>query len=62
MALRKHHHVDVIERSKDVQLEPRIRKNNPHYIDGKPCVHVGMTGLAPDCYALSSLLQIFQTG
>ena len=29
-------------------LEPRFRKNNPNYIDGKPCVYVGMTGLDPD--------------
>ena len=48
MARRKHHHVYVIELSKDVLLEPRFRKNNPHYIDGKPCVYVGMTGLDPD--------------
>jgi hypothetical protein len=29
MARRKHHHVYVIELSKDVLLEPRFRKNNP---------------------------------
>jgi predicted GIY-YIG superfamily endonuclease len=45
---RKHHHVYVIELSKDVLLEPRFRKNNPHYIAGKPCVYVGLTGLDPD--------------
>lgn len=44
----KHHHVYVIELSKDVLLEPRFRKNNPKYIDGNPCVYVGMTGLDPD--------------
>jgi len=43
-----HHHVYVIELSKDVLLEPRFRKNNPGYIEGKPCVYVGMTGLDPD--------------
>ncbi len=43
-----HHHVYVVELSKDVLLEPRFRKNNPGYIDGKPCVYVGMTGLDPD--------------
>ena len=48
MARRKHHHVYVIELSKDVLLKPRFRKNNPHYIDGQPCVYVGMTGLDPD--------------
>ena len=45
---RHHHHVYVVELSKDVLLEPRFRKNNPRYIEGKPCVYVGMTGLDPD--------------
>lgn len=48
MARRKHHYVYVIELHKDVLLEPRFRKNNPGYVDGKPCVYVGMTGLDPD--------------
>jgi hypothetical protein len=43
-----HHHVYVIELSKDVLFEHRFRRNNPNYIDGKPCVYVGMTGLDPD--------------
>lgn len=30
MARRKHHYVYVIELSRDVLLEPRFRKNNPH--------------------------------
>jgi predicted GIY-YIG superfamily endonuclease len=38
----------VIELSRDVLFEPRFRKSNPQYIDGKPCVYVGMTGLDPD--------------
>jgi hypothetical protein len=45
---RRHHHVYVIELSRDVLLEPRFRKCNPGYVDGKPCVYVGMTGLDPD--------------
>jgi hypothetical protein len=48
MARRKHHHVYVVELSKEVLLEPRFRKNNPGYVEGKPCVYVGMTGLDPD--------------
>ena len=48
MARRKHYHVYVIELSPDVLYEPRFRKSNPQYIDGKPCVYVGMTGLDPD--------------
>ena len=45
---RLHHSVYVIELSKDVLLEARFRKNNPGYLEGKPCVYVGMTGLDPD--------------
>ena len=45
---RLHHHVYVVELSPDVLLEPRFRRCNPGYIDGQPCVYVGMTGLDPD--------------
>ena len=48
MPRRKHHHVYVVELHKDVLLEPRFRKGNPGYVEGKPCVYVGMTGLDPD--------------
>ena len=40
--------VYVVELDKDVLNEPRFRKANPDYHLGKPCVYVGMTGLAPD--------------
>jgi hypothetical protein len=43
-----HHHVYVIELSKDVLLETKFVRGNPGYIQGKPCVYVGMTGLDPD--------------
>jgi predicted GIY-YIG superfamily endonuclease len=45
---RPHHHVYVIELSKDVLAEAKFRRNNPGYVEGKPCVYVGMTGLDPD--------------
>ena len=48
MARRWHHHVYVIELSKDVLYEPRFKRSNPDYVTGKPCVYVGMTGLNPD--------------
>ena len=48
MARRPHHHVYVIELHPGVLLEPRFRKCNPGYVDGQPCVYVGMTGLDPD--------------
>ncbi len=50
MARRKrlHHHVYVVELSPDVLLEAKFRKNNPGYVEGQPCVYVGMTGLDPD--------------
>ena len=47
-AARYHHHVYVVELSKDVLHEPRFRRCNPHYDPAKPCVYVGMTGLDPD--------------
>jgi len=48
MGRRNHYHVYVVELSKDVLSEGRFRKANPGYVDGKPCVYVGMTGLDPD--------------
>lgn len=45
---RYHHHVYVVELSRDVLLEPRFRRANPQYEAGRPCVYVGMTGLLPD--------------
>jgi len=43
-----HYHVYVIELSKDVLYEPKLRKTNPDYVEDQPCVYVGMTGLDPD--------------
>jgi len=48
VARRYHHHVYVVELSKDVLCDARFKKANPGYVDGKPCVYVGMTGLDPD--------------
>ncbi len=48
MARRPHHNVYVVELHPDVLQEPKFRKNNPGYVEGKPCVYVGMTGLDPD--------------
>jgi hypothetical protein len=48
MARRPHYHVYVIELSRDVLDEPKFRKSNPGYVEGQPCVYVGMTGLDPD--------------
>lgn len=48
MPRRYHHHVYVVELSKDVLDETRFKKANPDYVAGKPCVYVGMTGLNPD--------------
>jgi hypothetical protein len=45
---RKHHHVYVIELSRDVLREGKFVRGNPDYQSGKPCVYVGMTGLDPD--------------
>ena len=48
MPARHHHSVYVVELSNDVLFEARFKKCNPDYVFGKPCVYVGMTGLAPD--------------
>lgn len=48
MARRGHHHVYVVELSKDVLFDAKFVKCNPGYTTGKPCVYVGMTGLDPD--------------
>jgi hypothetical protein len=48
MARRDHHHVYVVELSKEVLREGRFKKANPNYVAGKPCVYVGMRGLDPD--------------
>ena len=48
MLRRYHHHVYVVELSKDVLHEARFKRANPDYVAGKPCVYVGMTGLNPD--------------
>ncbi|QTD47386.1 hypothetical protein J1M35_12925 [Ottowia testudinis] len=48
MRRRARYHVYVVELSPAVLQEARFRRCNPGYIDGKPCVYVGMTGLDPD--------------
>ena len=40
------HNVYVVELADEVLLDRRFRKRNPGYVEGKPCVYVGMTGLA----------------
>jgi predicted GIY-YIG superfamily endonuclease len=39
------HHVYVIELDPAVLRERRFRARNPNYVEGRPCVYVGMTGL-----------------
>ena len=44
---RRHHHgVYVVELSRGVLYERKFQKANPNYNPEKPCVYVGMTGLA----------------
>jgi hypothetical protein len=47
-AQRRHYHVYVVELSPEVLGQARFLRANPGYVDGKPCVYVGMTGLDPD--------------
>lgn len=48
MGAQHHHHVYVIDLEKSVLDDNRFSTANPQYVDGKPCVYVGMTGLTPD--------------
>jgi hypothetical protein len=43
-----HHCVYVIELDPAVLTEPRFREANMSHNPAKPCVYVGMTGLAPE--------------
>ena len=38
----------VIELNKKVLENKKFRKENPNYIDGKPCVYVGYTSRTPE--------------
>ena len=40
------HNVYVVELALDVLSDRRFQRKNPGYVEGKPCVYVGMTGLA----------------
>lgn len=48
MGKRSHHNAYVVELSKDVLREAKFIRCNPGYVDGRPCVYVGMSGLDPD--------------
>lgn len=43
-----HHSVYVVRLSPEVLHVKKFRDANPTYIEGKPCVYVGMTGLTPE--------------
>ena len=45
-APRLSHNVYVVELALDVLSDRRFRRRNPGYVEGKPCVYVGMTGLS----------------
>ena len=40
--------VYVVELDKKVLESKKFREANPEYVEGKPCVYVGMTGLTPE--------------
>jgi hypothetical protein len=40
------HNVYVIELEPAVLSDRRFRRRNPQYVEGQPCVYVGMTGLS----------------
>ncbi len=43
-----HYHVYVVELDPSVLQRMKFRDANPRYIEDKPCVYVGMTGLTPE--------------
>ena len=44
----RRYNIYVIELEKGVLNEKKFRQANPGYIDGKPCVYVGMTVRTPE--------------
>ena len=42
------HNIYVIELDKQVLEKKKFREANPDYVDGTPCVYVGMTGKTPE--------------
>ena len=42
------YHVYVVRLSDDVLTRRKFRNANPDYIEGLPCVYVGMTGWTPE--------------
>ena len=45
----KRRHVYAIQLKPEVRHEPKFKKQNPNYIEGKPCVYVGKTSHHPLC-------------
>ena len=43
-----HHHVYVVLLDPAAARDPEVRRANPRRDPAKPCVYVGMTGLAPE--------------
>lgn len=42
------HNIYVIELDKEVLEKKKFKKANPDYIEGSPCVYVGMTSKSPE--------------
>ena len=42
------HNIYVIELDKQVLEKKKFRESNPDYVDGNPCVYIGMTSNAPE--------------
>ena len=42
------HNIYVIELDKQVLEKKKFRESNPDYVDGSPCVYVGMTSKTPE--------------
>jgi hypothetical protein len=42
------YYVYVVDLKRSVMQDQKFADKNPHYVGGKPCVYVGMTGLLPE--------------
>ena len=47
-SIEKRSNVYVIALDKSALNDKRFREVNPYYVEGKPCVYVGMIGRTPD--------------
>lgn len=48
MRPKRRFNVYVVRLDPEVRTRRKFREANPGYVEGKPCVYIGMSGLSPD--------------